>query len=58
VSTSGTAGAFSAPTGGSLRLDLMTVSSVTAVPEPSPYAMALAGLACGGYVVWRRRKQA
>jgi sulfatase modifying factor 1 len=28
------------------------------VPEPSTYAMALAGLACGGSVVFRRRKQA
>jgi hypothetical protein len=28
------------------------------VPEPSTYAMALAGLACGGYSLFRRRKQA
>jgi len=28
------------------------------IPEPSTYAMALAGLACGGYVVRRRWKQA
>lgn len=28
------------------------------VPEPSTYAMALAGLACGGYFLFRRRKQA
>jgi outer membrane lipase/esterase len=28
------------------------------VPEPSTYAMALAGLACGGYSMWRRRKRA
>ena len=28
------------------------------VPEPSTSAMALAGLACGGYSMWRRRKQA
>ena len=27
------------------------------VPEPSTYAMALAGLACGGYSMWRRRKR-
>ncbi|MFM9024116.1 MAG: PEP-CTERM sorting domain-containing protein [Planctomycetaceae bacterium] len=26
------------------------------VPEPSTYAMALAGLACGGFSMWRRRK--
>jgi hypothetical protein len=29
-----------------------------AVPEPSTYAMALAGLACGGYSMFRRRKRA
>jgi hypothetical protein len=29
--------------------------SVTAVPEPSTYCMALAGLACGGYSMWRRK---
>ena len=28
------------------------------VPEPSTYAMALAGLACGGFSIWRRRKRA
>jgi hypothetical protein len=28
-----------------------------AVPEPSTRAMALTGLACGGYVVRRRRKR-
>ncbi len=31
---------------------------IATVPEPSTYAMALAGLACGGYLVRRRRKQA
>ena len=31
---------------------------LAAVPEPSTYAMALAGLACGGYSMFRRRKQA
>jgi hypothetical protein len=31
---------------------------VTAVPEPATYAMALAGLACGGYLVSRRRRRA
>ncbi len=30
----------------------------TAVPEPSTCAMALAGLACGGYLVRHRRKRA
>jgi hypothetical protein len=28
------------------------------VPEPSTYAMALAGLACGGYTMFRRRNRA
>jgi sulfatase modifying factor 1 len=31
---------------------------LAAVPEPSTYAMALAGLACGGYTIFRRRKRA
>jgi hypothetical protein len=30
----------------------------TAVPEPSTYAMALGGLACGGCSMFRRRKRA
>jgi hypothetical protein len=34
------------------------VIPVTAVPEPSTYAMVLAGLACGGYLRFRRRKRA
>ena len=29
----------------------------TAVPEPATCAMALAGIACGGYSMWRRRKR-
>jgi hypothetical protein len=32
--------------------------TVAPVPEPSTYAMALAGLACGGYSLFRRRKRA
>ena len=32
--------------------------AITAVPEPSTYAMALAGLAYGGYSLFRRRKRA
>jgi hypothetical protein len=32
------------------------VQTVAPVPEPSTYAMALAGLACGGYLVRRRRR--
>ena len=31
---------------------------LAAVPEPSTCALALAGLACGGYSMWRRRKRA
>ena len=32
------------------------LASPVAVPEPSTYAMALAGLACGGYSMFRRRR--
>ncbi len=31
--------------------------SVATVPEPSTCVMALAGLACGGWQMWRRRSQ-
>jgi hypothetical protein len=31
---------------------------INVVPEPSTYAMALAGIACGGFSMWRRRKRA
>ena len=34
------------------------LASPVVVPEPSTYAMALAGLACGGYSILRRRKRA
>ncbi len=34
------------------------LAAPVAVPEPSTCVMALAGLACGGYVVFRRRKRA
>lgn len=30
--------------------------SIAVVPEPSIYCMALAGLGCGGFSMWRRRK--
>jgi len=33
-------------------------SGVSVVPEPSTYAMVLAGLACVGYSMWRRGKRA
>jgi len=32
------------------------LASPVAVPEPSTYAMALAGLVCGGYSLFRRRR--
>jgi hypothetical protein len=32
------------------------LASPVAVPEPSTYSMALAGLACGGYSMWRRKQ--
>ena len=50
--------------GGTVNAALVTGLStpynftIATVPEPSTYAMALAGLACGGYVVFRRRKRA
>jgi sulfatase modifying factor 1 len=34
------------------------LASPVAVPEPSTWVMGLAGLACGGYSMWRRRKRA
>ena len=33
-------------------------AAIAPVPEPSTYCMALAGLACGGYSMFRRRKRA
>jgi hypothetical protein len=41
-----------------LPQDLGPFLTLVAVPEPSTYAMALAGLACGGYSMFRRRKRA
>lgn len=41
-----------------LPRDQGAVLTFTAVPEPSSYAVALAGLTCGGYSLWRRRKRA
>jgi hypothetical protein len=32
------------------------LAAPVAVPEPSTYVMALAGLACGGYSLFRRRR--
>jgi hypothetical protein len=34
------------------------ITTPVPVPEPATCAMALAGLACGGYSMWRRRKRA
>ena len=34
------------------------LASPVAVPEPSTWVMGLAGIACGGWGAWRRRKQA
>ena len=34
------------------------LASPVAVPEPSTWVMGLAGIACGGFSIWRRRKQA
>jgi hypothetical protein len=45
------------PTGSVTRNDVQFNFAVS-VPEPSTYAMALAGLACGGFSMWRRRKRA
>jgi len=33
-------------------------AGISVVPEPSIYAMAFAGLACGSYSMYRRRKRA
>ena len=55
---SGTSQSFTlAETSGGFN-PLINALQVRAVPEPSTYIMALAGLACGGYLVRRRRKLA
>ena len=38
------------------RTTSATAMTITVVPEPSTYAMALAGLACGGWQMYRRRR--
>jgi hypothetical protein len=38
-------------------LDGSVIGTIATVPEPSTYAMALAGLACGGWQMWRRRRK-
>ena len=47
----------SVASGGSMRLDLMTVSAVTAVPEPTTNLMLGASAAIGGSLAWRRRRR-
>lgn len=47
---------FNAAGGGSGPM--INAFQVRAVPEPSTSAMALAGVACGGFSMWRRRKRA
>lgn len=39
-------------------INTILIDNIAAVPEPSTTAMALAGLACGGYSMWWRRKRA
>jgi hypothetical protein len=39
-------------------VDNMAFWDTVPVPEPSTCSVALAGLACGGYSTWRRRKRA
>jgi len=62
--TGGTDAAWIRDGGGSnadLRQSLYGISetlTVAPVPEPSTYCMALAGLACGGYSLFRRRQRA
>jgi T5SS/PEP-CTERM-associated repeat protein len=38
------------------RTTSATAMTIMVVPEPSTYAMALAGLACGSWQMWRRRR--
>ena len=41
-----------------MRAPASMTFEVVPVPEPSTYAMALAGIAFGGYTMFRRRKRA
>ncbi len=50
-----TRGAFSTSLVGQ---DVFLSYTAVPIPEPSSYAMALAGLACAGYSLFRRRKRA
>jgi autotransporter-associated beta strand protein len=63
ANTGGRSGSFSAVNATGLAAGQSatfnpTTGFITVVPEPSTYAMALAGLACGGYSIFRHRKRA
>jgi hypothetical protein len=63
ANTGGLSGTFSAVNFTGLGVDQSATFDsatgfITIIPEPSTYAMAFAGLACGGYSMWRRRKRA
>jgi hypothetical protein len=38
-------------------VQFLALTSPAIVPEPSTYVMALAGLVCGGFSIWKRRKR-
>ena len=40
----------------SIGFRVASVHDPSIIPEPSTYAMALAGIACGGYSMWRRKR--
>ena len=42
--------------GSAVTLDNFSINDTVPIPEPSTCAMALAGLACGGYSMFRRRR--
>lgn len=52
----GTVGNYS--TGGTIRFDNVSITGVSAVPEPESYAMLLAGLGLMGALARRKAKQA
>jgi len=45
------------PSGWSIDYQYQGLNQIAAVPEPATLCSALAGLACGGYSMFRRRKQ-
>jgi formylglycine-generating enzyme required for sulfatase activity len=55
--SSGPGGAAVVPSG-AIEYNGFRLASPVAVPEPSTWVMGLAGLACGGFSMWRRRKRA